>query len=200
MPVDQRTIELLTKYTSALSVALGYRDLQTRLHSERVARLSVELGMMCALSSQELAVLRLAAAVHDIGKIGIPDHILSKTSRLGEDDWDTIHQHPSIGADILLAAEFDGAPAVAAIVRHHHENHDGSGYPDRLSNSAIPLGARIVSIVDAYDAMAEPRPYHRQRHHRQIMDILDAETGTKRDPDLMPLFIRLIENSDLSAG
>ncbi len=199
MKIDQETFRILGNYTSALSVALGHRDLPTRMHSDRVAELSTHLGALCGMDEDELAVLQMAAAAHDLGKIGIPDAVLCKRTRLSSRDWEAIHRHPVIGEEILLAAGFDGATEVAAIVRHHHENFDGSGYPDAIAREAIPLGARVISVVDSYDAMAEPRAYHRQRGHEEIMDVLHAETGNKRDPEIMRLFRDLIEDSEFAA-
>ncbi len=145
------------------------------------------------MDGRELAILRIAAAVHDIGKIGVPDQILSKRERLTESDWGAIRNHPVMGADILLACDFEGARALADIVRHHHENVDGSGYPDGLRGDEIPLGARIVSIVDAYDAMDEARAYHHRRPHAEIMAILENESGSRRDPEILKAFRRLVE-------
>lgn len=200
MTIDRETYRILGNYTSALSVALGHRDLPTRMHSDRVAELSTRLGALCAMSEDELVVLRMAAAAHDLGKIGIPDALLAKRSRLTRADWQTIRRHPVIGEEILLAAGFEGAHEVGAIVRHHHENFDGTGYPDAIAGDDIPLGARIVGVVDSYDAMAEPRPYHRQRGHGEVMDVLRAETGTKHDPEIVRLFSGLIESSGYAAS
>ena len=192
---DEAYYQFLQRQTSALSVALGYRDEATSRHSERVAGRAVRLGALCGLNARELAILRVAAAVHDIGKIGIPDQILSKRRRLSSADWVAIHHHPTMGADILMACDFDGARELADIVRHHHENMDGTGYPDGLRGEAIPLGARIVSVVDAYDAMDEARPYHARRPHAEIMTILESEAGSRRDPDVLQAFCRLLDDA-----
>ncbi|MCB1956888.1 MAG: HD domain-containing protein [Rhodocyclaceae bacterium] len=190
---DEAYFRFLQRQTSALSVALGFRDEKTHRHSERVAEQAVALGARCGMAPRELAILRIAAAVHDIGKIGIPDNILSKQERLTAADWDSIRNHPVMGADILLACDFEGARELAEIVRHHHEAMDGSGYPDGLRGEAIPLGARIVSIVDAYDAMDEARAYHQRRPHDEIMAILEQESGSRRDPDILETFRQMVE-------
>lgn len=189
----------LYKYTKALAVALGYRDLLTRLHSERVVALAEELGKRCELSEEKLEILKLSASFHDIGKIGVEDRILMKESALDEDEWHKMKLHTEIGEKILLATELEGAVEAAGVIRHHHEHYDGSGYPDRLSGEDIPLLSRIISIADSYDAMAMTRSYHRQRGHSCIMDTLWRESGIKHDPELLRRFGEFIEYSELRA-
>lgn len=190
----------LYKYTKALSVALDYRDPVTRLHSERVLSLAEALGKRCDLSSTELNVLKFAASFHDIGKIGVPDSILMKTSRLDDDEWHQMKQHSEIGENILLATELDGVQQVAQIIRHHHEHYDGSGYPDGLSGENIPILARVLSITDSYDAIAMKRAYHQQHTHAEVMKTMHEETGSKHDSYLMRKFSELIETSPLRAA
>ena len=193
---DESYFQFLQRHTSALSMALGFRHRQTHLHSTRVARRAVALGARCGMAPRDLSILRVAAGVHDIGKIGIPDSILAKRTPLTDDDWHAIRGHPAMGAELLLAGAFEGARELAAIVRHHHEHVDGSGYPDGLRGEAIPLGARIVSIVDAYDAMDEVRPYHCRRRHVQIIAILGTEAGSRLDPELLREFRAIAETPD----
>lgn len=183
----------------SLTVALGERDNNTRLHSDRVVRLSTELGCHLGLSDSELEVLALGAQFHDIGKIGIPDSILSKPSAFEATEWACMKQHPLIGERIVLAIGAERSPDVAQIVRHHHEYFDGSGYPDGLKGSAIPLYSRIISLADSYDAMAIARPYHKARQHQAVMDILVSEGGIKHDPDLLNAFCVVIEKSGMRA-
>lgn len=190
----------LRNYTKALSVAMSYRDPLTRLHSERVLALAEAMGMRCGLSKAELELLKFGASFHDIGKIGIADNILMKTSKLDDAEWEAMKQHTTIGEHILLATGVKGAPQAARIVRHHHEHYDGRGYPDGLAGEDIPVLARIVSITDSYDAMAVTRSYHRQHSHMEVMQVLHEETGSKHDPYLMRLFSELIESSPLKAA
>jgi HD-GYP domain-containing protein (c-di-GMP phosphodiesterase class II) len=189
----------LYRYTKALSVALGFRDQMTQLHSERVLALSEALGASCGLSNKDLGLLKLGASFHDIGKIGIEDRILMKSAPLDTDEWIKMRQHAVIGEDILLATGLEGSQQAAKIIRHHHEHYDGQGYPDGLAGEDIPVYSRIISIADSYDAMAVTRSYHRQRGHVEIMEILHRETGTKHDPHLMQIFSELIESSPLQA-
>lgn len=180
----------------SLTVALGERDSHTRLHSERVITLAVELGQFIGLSEREIKLLALGARFHDIGKIGIPDSILKKTSTFEASEWETMKQHPLIGERIILSIGEGQAMELARVVRHHHENFDGSGYPDGLKETAIPVYSRIISLADNYDAMAESRPYHMARQHQAVMDILISEGGIKHDPDLLHAFCSAVENLD----
>jgi HD-GYP domain-containing protein (c-di-GMP phosphodiesterase class II) len=184
-------------FAKSLTVALGARDNNTRQHSDRVVRLATELGRQISLSEHEIDVLSIGARFHDIGKIGIPDNILGKPAAFEETEWAVMKQHPLIGEQILLATGDQRSPEIARIVRHHHENFDGSGYPDSLSGTDIPLYSRIISLADNYDAMAVARPYHKARSHNDVIDILISEGGVKHDPDLLHVFCTLMENPEI---
>jgi response regulator RpfG family c-di-GMP phosphodiesterase len=199
MDLDDPIFHALYTYTKALSVALGFRDLLTRLHSDRVRGLSEELGARCGLPSREMNTLTIAASFHDIGKIGIPDRILLKPTQLDEAEWETMKKHSEIGETIIAATELEGSQQAALLIRHHHEHFGGMGYPDGLSGEEIPICARIITIADSYDAMAITRAYQSARTHRQIMAILHDETGRKHDPELMRVFCELIEVSKFKA-
>lgn len=182
----------LVRHTQAIAVALGHRDIDTRLHSDRVSRLSSRLGQHCGLSGRELSILRLAAAFHDVGKIGIPDSILSKAGILDAGERALMCEHSGIGEDIIRATGVIGANEAARIIRHHHEDWGGSGYPDGLHGSAIPLSSRIIGICDCYDALTSLRPYRVAFRHESVLAIMEAEAGRKFDPDLLEAFFRLI--------
>jgi HD-GYP domain-containing protein (c-di-GMP phosphodiesterase class II) len=194
--LDDPVYNALFIYTKALSVALGVRDSMTHLHSERVRGLAEVLGRACGLSRQELGVLRISASFHDIGKIGIPDRVLLKPDRFDEAEWDCMKEHSEIGERIIAAIELEGSQQAAMVIRQHHEHYDGSGYPDRLSGESISIYARIISIVDSYDAMAEARVYHRAKAHADIIAVLLNETGGKHDPQLIRIFCDLIDTSE----
>ncbi len=191
--------EALSGYNKALGVALGYRDLMTHLHSERVHDLAMMIAEACDVDEAELGVLKVASSFHDVGKIGIPDHILMKPTRLDAAEWETIKRHSEIGEQILRSSGIGGYPVpdVARAIRHHHEHVDGGGYPDGLAGEDIPLGSRIIAIADSYDAMAVTRAYHGARSHHEIMDIMEGETGRKFDPALMQIFRARIEHSPM---
>lgn len=200
MKSAHRIYEALYTYTKALSVALGYRDPMTRLHSDRVLGLAVTLGERCGLSGQELGILKIGASFHDIGKIGIPDRILLKPAPFDKAEWGVMRQHSEIGEQIILSTEIDGAPEAAGVIRHHHERYDGQGYPDGLAGETIPIASRMVSIVDSYDAMAVTRSYHGAKNHPEIMAILHSEAGKKHDPQLLRIFAGMIESSPFKAA
>jgi HD-GYP domain-containing protein (c-di-GMP phosphodiesterase class II) len=199
MPLIGR-FQSLIKFTKALAAALGERDQYTRLHSERVVALSSALGKKSGLTAHELSVLTIAASFHDIGKIGIPDSVLLKPGELDEPEWEIMKTHPERSQRIVLAIEYEGVEEIAGVVRHHHEHFDGGGYPDRLSGEEIPPLSRILSIADAYDAIATPRSYHRQRTHGEIMVILAGEEGTKYDPSIARRFAEMIDHSAYKAA
>ncbi|WP_296448130.1 HD-GYP domain-containing protein [Rhodoferax sp. UBA5149] len=200
MEPDDPIYTALFTYTKALSVALGYRDSLTRLHSERVRGLSEAIGVGCGLSHEELGILRIAASFHDVGKIGIPDHVLLKPAQFDSAEWKIMQQHSEIGEKIMAATELEGSTHAALVIRHHHEHYNGTGYPDRLAGDAISIFSRIISIADSYDAMAQTRSYHRSKTHAEIMPILHQESGEKHDPELMRIFFKFIESSPFKAN
>lgn len=193
MQLENPQYRALYRYTKALSAALGYRDRYTRIHSDRVLALSEKLGFRAGLSERELGLLRIGSTFHDIGKIGIPDHILLKPGQLDRGESDEMKKHSELGANIFLATELEAAEDVARVIRHHHENYDGTGYPDGLAGENIPVCSRIIGIADSYDAMAVTRSYHAARTHGEIVEILTAETGHKHAPDLLRLFLEVVE-------
>jgi HD-GYP domain-containing protein (c-di-GMP phosphodiesterase class II) len=200
MRQEDRMFRALFNYTKALSVALGYRDELTLLHSERVQELAEALGEAYGLSEDELNTLKVAAAFHDIGKIGIPDHILLKPDRFDETELEVMKKHAEIGERIMAATELEDAQQAAQTIRHHHEHFDGTGYPDGLTGEEIPICSRIISIADSYDAMAMTRTYHHSRTHREIMVTMEKETGRKHDPQLMKIFSGIIESSQFKSA
>jgi len=199
MELADPTFNALRRYTKALSVALGYRDLLTRLHSDRVQGISEELGASYGLSKEVMNVLAIAASFHDIGKIGIPDRILLKPAQFDEAEWATMKRHSEIGEEIIAATELEGSQQAALLIRHHHEHFNGMGYPDGLSGADIPVCSRIIAIADSYDAMAVTRAYHGARTHGEIMAILHREAGSKHDPELLRVFCEVVEFSKFKA-
>ena len=174
----------------ALANALEARDAYTRGHSERVASGARRLALAAGLSPMMAETVAQAGLLHDLGKIGIPEVVLRKTGPLTEAEWDVMRQHPVTGSRILAPLEFfaDGA----TIVRHHHERHDGSGYPDGLKGEAIPIGSRIVAIADVYDALRSARPYRGGFPHDQVLARLRHEAGRTLDHGLTRLYIELV--------
>ncbi|WP_229722394.1 HD-GYP domain-containing protein [Xylophilus rhododendri] len=178
----------------ALTAALRARDLETERHSDRVIRLSLALGRRCSLTSEELFLLQCGAALHDIGKVGIPDRILGHIGPLLGEDWTTMQTHPVVGEVILRAAQRPELDPVCRVIRHHHENVDGTGYPDGLRGEDIPAMARMVHLADAYDAMVSDRPYREGMCHRKAIAILQDEAGTRSDAWMAARFTELLED------
>jgi HD-GYP domain-containing protein (c-di-GMP phosphodiesterase class II) len=193
--IRPRAVADLTGKTVSLVSALRQRDGNTGAHSERTSALAVELGRAASLSSSALATLGLAARLHDVGKIGIPDAVLLKPGRLDPDELEIMKTHPQRGYDILSAVADEEIAVIADPVLHHHEQFSGRGYPGRLKGETIPLLSRIIAIADSYDAMATDRPYHRAKPHDEIMRILFDVNGDKYDPHLVAKFATLIESS-----
>jgi HD-GYP domain-containing protein (c-di-GMP phosphodiesterase class II) len=200
MEPENAVYAALFRDTKALSTALSYRDPLTQLHSERVLGLATQIGERCKLTEYDLGILKISATFHDVGKIGIPDQILLKPARFDDEEWSRMKQHSEMGERILLATEMEGAKQASLVIRHHHEFFNGKGYPDQIAGDQIPVLARIISIADSYDAMAETRAYHRAKAHDEIMDIMHLEAGQKHDPHLMEVFDALIESSPFRAG
>jgi len=183
--------DVLLKTIQAMAAAIDAKSLFSSEHSSRVTQLSLEIGAELGLSHDRLDTLKLAAHIHDIGKIGTPESVLSKIGKLTEDDWTNIREHPGVGAGFL--AKIEELAEVARIVRHHHERVDGLGYPDRLRGDAIPLLSRILAAADAFEAMTSDRP------HRHAMSLTDAarelqvNAGRQFDPDVVAAAGKAIE-------
>lgn len=124
--------------------------------------------------------IRTAALIHDVGKLSVAEEVLAKPGKLTDEEYALVKQHSAAGADMVAAL---GDAELTRIVRHHHERVDGTGYPDGLKGIEIPLGARIISVVDTFDAITSERPYRRPAHHKRALDVLRHEAGTQLDPD-----------------
>jgi putative nucleotidyltransferase with HDIG domain len=172
----------------ALANAVEAKDPYTRGHSERVAFYSIQIAMALGLTKQEKEHLSFAAILHDIGKIGTNIGILNKQEKLLAQEQNDMRTHALIGASILAPVHF--LKPIISVVRHHHENFDGSGYPSELKGSDIPLKARIVKIADAWDAMTTDRPYRKALSREAALEQLKQYSGTQFDPELVNVFIQ----------
>ena len=179
----------------ALVRAIEEKDAYTRGHSERVAGLSVLIGKEIGIPEKELEYIRLACLLHDVGKIGISEAIVKSPKSLSAQEYDIIKQHPIKGAEIVLPVTF--LKDYLHIIRHHHERYDGRGYPDRLSGIAIPLGARIACVADAYDAITSTRPYRKGLTSREAVLRIHAERGAQFDPSAVDAFDRIAKRGEL---
>lgn len=181
--------ELMAGIVRALTSAIDAKDPYTCGHSDRVARIAVRLAQELGLSGETLNTIYLSGLLHDIGKIGVDDHVLRKPDRLTDTEYEHIKQHARIGHRILMdLRKLDG---VLPVVLHHHESWDGRGYPHRLAAEDIPLSARIVAVADAYDAMGSDRPYRRGLPEEKIDEIFRNGAGKQWDPQVVEAFFRV---------
>lgn len=168
------------------------KDTYTRGHSDRVSEFAVLIGQKMGLSEAELKTLKIGGLFHDIGKIGIPDSILLKETKLSDDEYSEIKHHPSIGAHILSNATIFAD--IIPIVKYHHERYDGRGYPENLVGENIPLLARITSVADAFDAMSSRRTYRNNLEMEVIKEEIRKNRGTQFDPKAADIFLDILEN------
>ena len=186
--------ELNEAYASTIAVladAIEAKDAYTRGHCESVMRLAVEVARRLDLKGEKLDEVRYSALLHDIGKIGVPDGILLKPGKLMAEEFLIIQKHPAIGRD--LVSRVPTLMRLTDAILHHHEKWDGSGYPDGLSGEGIPLAARIVGAVDAFDAMTTPRPYRDMVSHQAAVAELKRCAGTQFDPQIVDLIDQILQ-------
>ena len=187
----QELEEAYVQTVLALARAMDARDAYTGDHSQRLAAWAEATARELGCSEGEIQAIRWGALLHDIGKIGVPDEILRKPGPLDEQEWDVIKRHPDIGAEIV--APVKRLAGVVPIIRHHQEWWDGTGYPAGLRGRDIPLGARILAVVDAYGAIIDERPYKRARSHAEAVAELRRCAGTQFDPQVVEAFLQVLE-------
>jgi len=178
------------KTFNVLNKIIEMKDPYTEGHSEEVAKWSKSIAQKLNLPKKELEEIKLAATFHDIGKIGIHDRILNKPGRLSEEEYAKIKKHPVLGANLF--SNIEELKNVSKIIRYHHEWYNGEGYPDRLAGEKIPLGSRIISIADAYQAMTSDRPYRKALSKREAIAELKSCAGSQFDPEIVMVFIRML--------
>ncbi|MBT9138217.1 MAG: Cyclic di-GMP phosphodiesterase response regulator RpfG [Syntrophomonadaceae bacterium] len=176
---------------AALSSAIDARDEYTAGHSREVAKYACACGKKLGFSTERLKGLEYAALLHDIGKIGIPDYILLKPSSLADSEWQIVKTHPRRGEEILKPLHF--LKDVITFVRQHQERYNGTGYPDGLKDKKISLEAKILSVVDAYQAMTSRRPYRGAYSHQEAVKELKDKSGTQFDPVVVDVFLRTLK-------
>src|SRR6188508_2094700 len=187
--VKEREKETLLR----LARAGEFRDEETGYHLIRMSRYSRLIANALALERDEAETIELAAPLHDIGKIGIPDGILLKPARLDETEWSTMQRHPVIGHEILKGSASKYVRMGALIALGHHERYDGKGYPSGLDGDHIPLCARIVAVADVYDALTSVRPYKKAWKSDEALDYIKAQRGKHFDPRLVDAFLGVSE-------
>lgn len=178
----------------SILLALDCKDHYTHGHSTRVAFYSLALGREIGLSDEELYELELSALFHDIGKIGVPDSVLLKPSRLTEEEFLQMKAHPTLSYEILK--DFEPFQKIAINAKHHHERFDGRGYPDGLKGEEIPFISRIILIADTFDAMTSTRPYRKGLPYEVAFNELEEFSGTQFDPGLVKHFINAMRKEE----
>jgi HD-GYP domain-containing protein (c-di-GMP phosphodiesterase class II) len=193
--VQKRTaliIEREEQIALRLLAAAGYRDEETGAHIRRIGMYSAVIAQKLGWGTQQIEHIRMAAPMHDIGKIGIPDSILQKPSSLTAEEFDVMKQHPSIGADMLANTGIPMMDMASDIARCHHERWDGTGYPNGLHSIQIPESARITTIVDIYDALVHERIYKPAFSEEKTLTIMTEMTGSHLDPRIFEVFLSLL--------
>lgn len=178
----------------ALADTLDNKDQYTSHHTERVSEYATVIARAMALPDKQIELIATAARLHDLGKVGIPDEVLNKPSRLNADETTVMQRHPELGVKVLghLSMLHDHIP----IVRHHHEHYDGSGYPDGLKGEEIPLGARIVLVADAWDAMTSDRVYRKALPRTKAIQVLKDFSGVQFDPLIVGAFLKWLADEE----
>ena len=193
--VQERTQQLaLAEVNTAecLALAAEYRDDDTGQHTQRVGQCAAQLAGALGLSAKEISLLKRAAPLHDVGKIGIPDNILLKPAKLTDDEFSAIKTHTTIGAAILAQHQTALLQLASRIALTHHERWDGKGYPQGLAGEDIPLVGRIVAVADVFDALTHERPYKKAWPIAEAVAEIEKQTGTQFDPDVVSAFTETI--------
>ena len=187
MEMEDRYRKQVLAMACTLVSVVDLRDSYTGGHSSRVAGYARGIGLHLGLPDSELDNVVMAALMHDIGKVGVPDHVLLKAGRLTEDEMAQIRKHPELGW--MALKNIDEFKSVSMIVLHHHERMDGRGYPGNLRGEAIPLGSRIVAVADSYDALTTDRPYRTARSRQQAIDEMLSCVESQFDPRVLAAFL-----------
>jgi len=187
--LEERNIALRNSVICAFNQLLDLKDLNTGVHSTRLAEWAVRVARELNIPEKDLYQFEVAALLHDIGKIGVPDAILKKPGRLTPEEKALMDKHPEYSWSILRM--FPDLEEASLFALHHHENYDGSGYPGGLKGEEIPVGSRIVSVIDAFDDKISNRCYRKGLGHEEAMRRLDSDSGTQFDPVVVKCFISI---------
>lgn len=193
--LEQKVRDVTFATLRALVQLLDLKDLTTGVHSSRLVSWSITISKLLGLSVEETRQVEIAAVLHDIGKIGIPDEILKKPFRLTPEEHEIMKKHPEYGWGVLK--NIPGVEMASLLILHHHEMWDGGGYPAGLKGQGIPLGARIVAITDAFDAMTTDRCYRNGMPADQALLELEQFAGSQFDPALVSLFAGFVRTERL---
>lgn len=189
---EEQVATLRNSLICAFSQLLDLKDLNTGVHSTRLAEWGMRVGAELGLDESHLQNLEVAALLHDIGKVGIPDSILRKPGKLNEEEYALMKKHPEYGWVVLRM--LPGFERAALDILHHHEMFDGKGYPAGLRGAEIPIVSRIVSVIDAFDAMVSSRPYRQGLPHEEAVRRLILSSGTQFDPVVVQCFVSFAQS------
>jgi len=187
--LEEQQKSLLKSVICGFNQLLDLRDLNTGIHSTRLAEWAVRVARQLRLPEADFYQIEVAALLHDIGKIGVPDSILKKEGKLTDEERALMNKHPEYSWSILRL--FAGLDRASLYALHHHESFDGTGYPGTLKGEEIPIGSRIVSVIDAYDAMISNRCYRKGLPHEEAVKRLRAGEGTQFDPIVVKAFVEI---------
>jgi putative nucleotidyltransferase with HDIG domain len=192
----QQTSDLHLATIEALARAIDAKDQNTQTHIRRVQTYAARMAKAVGLSPGEIQCIKTAALLHDIGKLAVPEHILSKPGPLTQEEFQKIRIHPEVGAEIIAAVPFPYP--VAPIILSHHERWDGTGYPRGLAGEEIPKAARLISVADTYDVMTARDSYRKPVSSEEAIAELRRVAGTQLDPEVVEVFAALLDSGDLS--
>jgi putative nucleotidyltransferase with HDIG domain len=181
-----------------MAKVLEAKDPYTKFHSENVAKFARKIAKSLGYSPQEVEMIQVAGILHDFGKIGVKEGVLNKVGHLTDKEFDAVKRHPVIAATILEPIE--ELSTIIADIRHHHEYYNGHGYPSGLKGEEIPLGARILQVADAFDAMTSQRSYHDPMDREEAIRELHRCAGSQFDPRIVDVFIKLLEGEAAAAA
>ena len=191
---SQKIKNLYLKAITSLIKTLEAKDAYHKDHSENVAKLAKKIGGKLGLDNKKIQALSIAALLHDIGKIGVPDNILLKPAKLTAEEYEKVKKHPVTGVEILKPI-IDDEDIINAIL-HHHERYDGKGFPNGLKGENIPLFARIIAIADSIEAMSSKRPYRSTMTHQKIIQELKENSGKQFDPKIVEVVLKMLEEKN----
>ncbi len=188
--LEEQHLSFRNSVICAFNQLLDLKDINTGVHSTRLAEWAIRVAHKLNIPQDHSYQVEVAALLHDIGKIGVPDYVLCKPSRLNDEEWSLMKRHSQIGADIVGVIQ--QMNQVSPLIKYHHEHYDGSGYPDGLTGDQIPLGARILAVVDAYSAMTADRIYRPARPPQEARAELQRTSGSQFDPQVVSVFLQIL--------